>query len=469
MQHRSHNLAKPLKSPQTHSPRADYTRRDFLKGGSFATLMAMLGGVELVAQANATEEATQYKTTGAKVKCAVIGLGTWGRELVNTLQRVPEAELAAVCDTYPSSLRRGGNLAPGAAQVDDYRKILDDKEIRAVVVATPTHTHRDIALAALAAGKHVYCEAPLAHTIEDARAIARAAVAANRQIFQPGLQTRADPHRLFLLPFMRSGAIGKSVVARAQWRKKQSWRATSPNPDREKELNWRLDKAISPGLIGELGIHQVDAVSWFFNSRPVAVTGFGSILHWRDGREVPDTIQAVFEYPDGARLLYDATLVNSFEADYEVYCGSDAAVMIRGPKAWMFKEADAPLLGWEVYASKEVFHKETGILLVAGASKVADTGEAPGTRDPYPEGALYYALRTFLINSDQLGSAVEDFLASFDPNDKAALDEFLKGVNRQPAPTAKDGYEATVLALEANEAVLQGSKITLDPSWFELS
>src|SRR5438094_4199357 len=116
---------------------------------------------------------------------------------------------------------------------------------------------------------------------------------------------RSDPQRHYLLQFIRAGAAGKPVMARAQWHKKQSWRFAAPTPEREQEMNWRLRKDASLGLIGEIGIHQVDVMSWFLMGQPVAVTGFGSVMHWRDGRELADTIQAVFEYPGGVNLVYD--------------------------------------------------------------------------------------------------------------------------------------------------------------------
>src|SRR2546425_6733082 len=137
-------------------------------------------------------------------------------------------------------VRRSRTKAPGAAQLEDYQAILANKDIQAVIIATGSHQHKDLAIAALKAGKHVYCEAPLANTIEDARAIALAAKAAKEQVFQPGLQLRADPERHFLLPFIRSGALGTTVMGRAQWHKKVSWRSASPNPEREKAMNWRL-------------------------------------------------------------------------------------------------------------------------------------------------------------------------------------------------------------------------------------
>ena len=102
----------------------------------------------------------------------------------------------------------------------------------------------------------------MAHSIEDAKAIAAAAKNAVGQVFQAGLHLRSDPQRHFLLPFYRSGAIGKAILGRAQWHKKISWRATSPNAEREKAINWRLSQDTSLGLAGEIGIHTLDIFSW---------------------------------------------------------------------------------------------------------------------------------------------------------------------------------------------------------------
>src|SRR5260370_3631210 len=189
-------------------------RRDFLKSGSFATLMTMLGGVELLAQTNSppTGETTIILP---KIKVGVIGLGAWGRELLNILGRLEQADVAAICDTYAPFLRRNASAAPKATPTEDYKKILDNKDIKAVIIATPTHKHKDIVLAALQAGKHVYCEAPLANTVEDARAIAVAARAAKKQIFQSGLHMRPDPRRHFLLRVVRSGALAKQFITLA--------------------------------------------------------------------------------------------------------------------------------------------------------------------------------------------------------------------------------------------------------------
>lgn len=445
----------------------DFNRRDFLKSGSVATLMTMLGGVQLFGAAPEGET----KEIVRKMKVAVIGLGTWGREILNTLALVPQADVAAVCDTYPASLRRGATLAPGATQTEDYKTILANKDIKAVVIATPTHQHKDITLAALKAGKHVYCEAPIASTVDDARSIAAGAKTAKQLVFQAGLQLRADPQRHFLVPFIRSGALGNWLSARAQFHKKQSWRATSPKPEREKELNWRLSKETSTGLVGELGIHSIDEAAWFINALPVAVTGFGTLALWKDGRDVPDTVQAILEFPGGVTMSYDATLANSFDGDYAMFYGTDAAVMLRESKAWLFKEVDSPLLGWEVYASKEVFYKETGIVLKANASKSvpANASGQPVQESPFSNTPLFYALQVFLKNSTDVSDKVEDATNLLGADDAEGIASEVAKVQRRAAATYLDAYQAAVTVIKANEAILSGQRIVLKPEWFELA
>ncbi len=446
----------------------EFNRRDFIKGGSIATLATLLGGVPLLGQ-DASTNSPSSNVTVPKVKCALIGLGAWGREILSTLGRLPQADVAAICDTYAPSLRRSASAAPGATQTPDYKTILDNKDIKSVIIATPSHQHKEIVLAALKAGKHVYCEAPLANSIEDAREIALAAKAATKQVFQSGLQKRSDPQRHFLLPFIRSGALGKAVMARAQWHKKQSWRFASPSPEHEKELNWRLDKSTSLGVVGEIGMHQLDQAGWFLDSQPVAVSGFGTITLWNDGRSVPDTAQAVIEYPKGVRLIYDCTLANSFDSDYEIYYGSDGAIMLRESKAWMFKEVDSPLLGWEVYARKDSFYKETGIALVANATKLsARSDNKPAVEVPETP-PLYYALEAFLRNSHEVGTAVEDYISIYGSDDQSALVEHISKVHQLPAAGYVDGYQATVLAAKAHEAIMSGQRIVIKPEWFQLS
>jgi predicted dehydrogenase len=355
--------------------------------------------------------------------------------------------------------------------VKEYRQILDDKNIHAVIVATPTHQHKDIVLQALQAGKHVYCEAPLAHTVEDARTIARAARDSKKAYFQAGLQQRSDPEIVHILNFVRAGAAGTAFLARAQYHKKNSWRRSSPNAEFEKALNWRLHKETSVGLVGEIGIHNIDSAGWFLNSRPTSVTGFGSTILWNDGREVPDTTQSVIEYARGARMLYDATLANSFDAEYDMYYGTNATVMLRDRRGWMFKEVDSPLLGWEVYARKETFFKEVGIVLAANATKLAAQGEnALIDTQVATQGSLFYALEAFVVNADLMKTGVDDFITNFGSDDEEALADYLKDIlkNQLPAAGWKEGYEATVTAIKAHEATMKAGKVELSDELYNI-
>jgi predicted dehydrogenase len=455
---------------QPQKKQSEFNRRDFLKGSSLATFMMMMGGVAI--QTPKAKADVLAKPVGPTVKCALIGCGSWGREILATLARFPNAQVVAVCDTYAPFLRRAGRSAPEAEQVSDYQQLLGNHDVQAVFVATPSHTHREIAVDALKAGKHVYCEAPLATNLEDARAIAREASKHPRVHFQVGQQLRSDPQFYHLASFIRAGALGRTIRARSQWNQKQSWRRAAPTAEREREMNWHLRKESSTGLIGEVGVHQLDLAAWYLRTRPVAVTGHGATVFWNDGRTVPDTVHALFEFPGGVFYGFDSTLGNSFDAAHDVYYGSDSAIMIRDRRAWMFKEVDSPLLGWEVYARKESFYKERGIVLGAGTTQLTAQGDNP-VEDALgeDENPLYFALEAFLSNSGVIGAGVEDFVSLFGGDDDSALMDYLEGLKGDMLPyaTYQDGYEAAVLAIKGNEAVLKSQRLPMSEEWFQFA
>lgn len=452
-------------------------RRNLLHGlaaGAIGTGVALTGTGALAQKqkeppAGGGGRGANDKLTGPPVKIAVIGLGPRGREILTSLAKVgPVAQVAAICDKFhtPVFVKRANAIIPSAQFEADYRKLLADKSIQAVFIATPTHQHKDIALEAIQAGKHVYCEAPLAHTIADAKAIALAAKGA-KTVFHPGLQQRCNLQTLHVGRFLHTNALGKITHGRAQWHHRTSWRLQNPDPARMEEINWRLNKSLSPGLAGEVGIHQIDAASFFLKSRPVAVSGFGSNLAWADGRQVPDTIQCVVEYPNKVVFSYDATLANSFDGAYEQFLGTSAAVVIRDQRAWMFKEADGGQLGWEVFARKDEMiigdpaagsglKLGTGIALVADATKQLALGKQPGeVGTDVTKTALY--------------QSVEGFLKSCQKGKRVSVKEPSPTDSNPPViPGPEEGYEATVVALKTNEAVLSGSRIVFDPAWFNL-
>ncbi len=417
----------------------DSNRRDFLKAAAASLLIAFTH--EDLIKAAVIQDTPPVSPA---VKFGVIGLGQWGREILTALARSKSAEVVAVCDTYEPATKKALEVAPKATAVADYRKLLETADVEVVVVATPTYTHREIALAALQAGKHVYCEAPLATTVDDAKAIAAAAAAAPKLKFVSGLQGRSNPLYLHISKFVRSGVLGTPAQVTGQWNKRQSWKRLAPTPEREAALNWRLSSKTSSGIVGEQGVHHIDLAIWLLKAPPTAASGMGSIMAWKDGRDVPDTLQSIIEFPSDVHMVFSSTLASSFSDSYTLFQGSNSSLMMRENAGWLIKESDSPLLGWEVYARKEPVHNETGIALVADASKILAAGGKPSEKDP--------------------NTAVQDSLYH-------ALDDFARAVRTDAKPVAglKEGFEATVAAIKVNEAVVAGSRLTFDKTLFELT
>lgn len=364
----------------------------------------------------------------APVKLAVVGVGRHGRTILAELGKLNGGQVVAVCDLDPNRLRSAKRRAKGAEAFEDFDSLLQKQtDVEAVIVATPTQAHREACEKALAAGKHVFCEAPLVSTLADGQALVQAARATDK-VFAVGLQGRTNPVYRLARSFARSGSLQTVVDLRGQWNKKTSWRVATSNPAMEKAHNWRLDPAISIGLAGEVASHQIDTVSWFLNQYPNRVWGKGTVRLHEDGRQVADTIRLVLDFPNGASMEYQASLCSSYEGSYELLRGSNATIKLADTFGWMFKEADSATQGWEVYASRERFHNDEGITLIADATQLASQGklkEGIGL----PHLPLHYAL--------------EDFLEAIE-----------KG--RKPKVSAEAGLRAAVIGILANQAVLSG-------------
>lgn len=397
-------------------------RRSFLRGAAGAAAAFALQPELLAAP----------RRLSAPVRVGLVGAGRQGRDVLGELAKFEDVTVTAICDDDDRRLRGATRRAPDAAAFASHAEMLSKAELDAVFVATPTHVHRQIAIDALAAEKHVYCEAPLASTLEDARAIARAA-SASQKVFQTGMQGRANPVYALARSFAATGAIRDVIAMRAQFHRKTSWRTPSPDPERELLLNWRLDPAVSLGLIGEIGTHQFDVLHWFVGQYPEAVRATGRVAAWKDGREEHDTVHCALRFPGGARLDWDATLGNSYEGQYELLLGTMGAIKLAWSHAWMFKEADAPTQGWEVYANRQQFHNDEGITLIAGATKLAEQGKLKeGVGLPHP--SLYYALEAFL------GSVTE---------------------GEPVVCSAAEGLRALAVAVRAREALASGEEVAI--------
>lgn len=405
------------------------SRREFMiQTAGALTAMALIPSIPAIA-----------RQQGDPLGVALVGAGRQGRSILGELGKLEGFRVVGVCDSDESRLASGLRRVQGAKGFADHRKMLDElPEASAVIVATPTHLHRPIAVDALQAGRHVYCEAPLSNTVEDCRAMVAAAQAAPKLVFASGLEGRSNPIYKLARSFYRSDAVRDAVAIEAQQFQKTSWRFPASNPARENEVNWRLDPAVSLGLPGEEGVHQFDVALWFTDRLPASVTGGGSIRLWDDGRKMADTTFSTLRFDNGLFMHHQASLANSFGGRTETLRGTNATIRLAWTAAWMFKEADAPTQGWEVYANRQQFHNEEGITLIADATKLASQGKLKeGVGLPNPP--LYYSLA--------------DFLASIRAGQPAVC-------------TAPDGLRATVVAIHAAKAVATGEEQRIDPSLY---
>jgi predicted dehydrogenase len=219
-----------------------------------------------------------------------------------------------------------------------------------------------------------------------------------------------------------------------QANRKTSWRFPASEAGTDRAVNWRLDPDVSLGLAGEIGAQQFDVATWLLGGPPVRASGRGTLRLHQDGRTVYDTVHAGLAWENGVTMQWSATLASSFGGQFETLHCVNAAIRLAWTHAWLFKEVDSPTQGWEVYATKQQFFNEEGIVLVADATKLAAQGRLrQGAM--LAETPLYYALSDFL----------------------AAASE-----GRPPACTMVDGARSTILGIRTNEAIVRGATLTVD-------
>ncbi len=318
------------------------------------------------------------QTVGTRVNLGWVGLGNRGGRHIKTMMKVAKdsASIGAICDTFGPRMAKGKDVVATQQGVapetyDDYYKMLENDAIDAVVIMTPEHLHRDMAIAALEAGKHVYCEKPLSHTIEEGHEIL-AAVKKSGKKFQVGTQRRSSLLYQKAKEIYESGALGEVVYARAFWFRNSpstfpAWRykipdeATPDNTDFDKFLGgapdtdfnkqryfqWRLYWDYSGGISTDLLVHQTDAIHMITGrTHCKSVMCTGGVHFWRqDDREVPDHVTAGFEYPDHFHINYTAAFSTSHFRYGEQLLGSEGAMEIIGLRdlyVYPEKYRDAP-------------------------------------------------------------------------------------------------------------------------------
>jgi predicted dehydrogenase len=157
------------------------------------------------------------------------------------------------------------------------------------------------------AGIHVFCEKSMARTLDNTKAMYDAHIDTGR-ILQIGHQRLFNPVYLEGMKRIHEGGLGQIGQMRAYWHRNNDWRRPVPDNTVEMErfINWRLYKEYSAGLLTELMSHQIQVANWALQKTPVAVTGTGSIVFWKDGREVHDNVALIYSYDDGTQFIYDS-------------------------------------------------------------------------------------------------------------------------------------------------------------------
>jgi predicted dehydrogenase len=382
------------------------------------------------------------------VNIGFIGTGTQGQTLLQRLVRIPGVRVVAVCDVYPPHLSRGLRLAgPQAMTYRDYRKLLERKDIDAVIIATPLYLHAPMTIDALQAGKHVFCEKTMAYSIEEARRMVQVSRETGKHL-QIGHQRHYSPIYAHAREMMtEQEVIGKLVHVRAWWHRNNSWRRPIPDKKYEELLNWRLYSKYSQGLMAELASHQIDVINWFTDATPISVMGMGGIDYWQDGRDVWDNVEVIYEYPNGVKVVYTSILSNQYDGYAEQFMGDKGTLLLTNEKdGFLFKEPTAEELGWEEHAKKAAGKGgTTGLVLDVTATKKKGTGAVIGGRKM----AAGYELKD--AYTLELESFVHDVVRN----------------GQKPLCDAEVGFKAAVAVLMANKAIEEGSKITFTPDMFQ--
>jgi predicted dehydrogenase len=256
------------------------------------------------------------------IQIAVIGAGGMGVADANTAITVPGVKLIAACDLYDGRLEEAKKLyGSDIFTTRSYHEILQRKDIDAVIVATPDHWHKDISVAAMNSGKSVYCEKPMVHDISEGQAVIDAQNK-NKVVFQVGSQGVSSLGNEKAKELLAAGAIGKLNYAEGFWARNSpggAWQYAIPADASEKTVDWktflnkypdrpfdakrffrwRCYKDYGTGVSGDLFVHLFSSLHFITNSKgPQKIMAMGGLRHWKDGREVPDVLMGMFDYPE---------------------------------------------------------------------------------------------------------------------------------------------------------------------------
>lgn len=304
------------------------SRRGFLKKLATTAAAATVGS-NLIAAENIGSFhylKQQYNRIGAndQVNIALIGAGGMGTSDTQTALQVPGVKLVAVCDLYDGRLADAKKKwGADIFTTKIYKEILNRKDVDAVIVATPDHWHQQISVDAMHAGKHVYCEKPMVHSVMEGPAVIKAQQETGK-VFQVGSQGVSSLGNEKAKELLKSGAIGELNYAEGFWARRgavEVWQYPIPDDastqtvdwetyvsntqkrpfDSKRFFRWRNYTDYGTGMAGDLFVHLFSSLHFITGSMgPNKIYASGGLRYWNDGREVPDVLLGTFDYAKAA-------------------------------------------------------------------------------------------------------------------------------------------------------------------------
>ncbi len=318
-----------------------HSRREFLERLGLGTAGLLVGGYTATAAGFPKNET---------IHVGVIGSGGRARKLMSSLAAIPGVRITAVCDIYDEHLAAGKKLAaPGAFTTSDYHPLLQRSDVDAVLIGSPDHWHVPMTVDACAAGKDVYVEKPLTHTVAEGQPVIDAQNK-HKRIVQVGMQQRSMPQFHKAREILRAGTLGKIRKIHMTWNRNQlpfqkrgadvkpgqvDWKRFLGSARRQpfdsyRFRNWRWFWDFGGGILTDLMVHWLDAVNFVMDlGLPAEVTTVGDSFATKGLWETPDTIQTVMRYPDrGLQIYFEGTFVNARNRAMIEMMGEDATLYL---------------------------------------------------------------------------------------------------------------------------------------------
>ncbi len=348
-------------------------RREFIG----ATAVAGAGMLLEACKSDSQKTAAPAKSSLSAINVALIGYGEEGKVLLESLLNIEGVKLVALCDVWDYHLNEGSRylqkISNPVRTYENYEDMLaQEKDLQAVVIATPDFCHAPMTNTCLRAGMHVYCEKMMSNTIEGARSMVKT-MRETGKLLQIGHQRRSNPRYLFTLNRLVNEAkfCGRLTAAQAQWNravkedfgwpKKYEMPATKLSKYGYKDMhqfrNWRWFKGLGGGPLSDLGSHQIDIFNWWMGTTPKSVIGSGGLDYYKN-HDWYDNAIVIYEYPlaDGvARAFYQVQTTTSAGGGYfEMFMGDDGTIkMSEDPSLCaIYREARATSVSWDDLAGK---------------------------------------------------------------------------------------------------------------------